>query len=308
MLRRIVATLTCLLIGITSGTTSSLAAEAAPPLPADTALDARFNMQAGKITLPNGVATLNLPSAFRYLQPWDAEQVLTGLWGNPPGSSGLGLIVPAGVDPGTADAWGVVVTYRKDGHVSDEDAADIDYTDLLQDMKEAANAANAVRAERGYDELTLIDWAEPPRYDKTAKKFHWALQLQSSGAPEQTLNYDVRILGREGVLVLTAISRMSKFPDIKTQMTGLIAATEFTPGNRYGDFNAATDKVAEYGLATLVAGGAAAKLGFFGKLFALLAKFSKLLVLGLMGLAFLASKLVSRPPAPAQPVPVDLSK
>jgi uncharacterized membrane-anchored protein len=63
-------------------------------------------------------------------------------------------------------------------------------------------------------------------------------------------------------------------------MQQVTSFTNFTAGNRYADFNGSTDKVAEYGIAALVAGGVAAKLGFFGKLLALLLAFKKLIVLG----------------------------
>jgi uncharacterized membrane-anchored protein len=68
------------------------------------------------------------------------------------------------------------------------------------------------------------------------------------------------------------------------------------------DFNAQTDKVAEYGIAALVAGGVAAKLGFFGKLLALLVAFKKLIILGVAAAASLLWKLFRREkPAPAAP-------
>jgi uncharacterized membrane-anchored protein len=98
--------------------------------------------------------------------------------------------------------------------------------------------------------------------------------------------------------------------------------TEFNPGNRYADFDAKTDKVAEYGLAALVAGGVAAKLGFFGKLFALLLAFKKLIIVGVAVAGTSLVKLFGRkkesapppvefapePEAPAAPAKVDLTK
>jgi uncharacterized membrane-anchored protein len=55
----------------------------------------------------------------------------------------------------------------------------------------------------------------------------------------------------------------------KPQANLLLASTHFNSGARYEDFQASTDKVAEYGLAGLVLGGAglgAAKLGLLAKL------------------------------------------
>jgi len=60
----------------------------------------------------------------------------------------------------------------------------------------------------------------------------------------------------------------------------MLAALEFDEGKRYTDFNISTDKVAEYGLAALVAGVAAKKLGLFAIIGAFFLKFTKVLLLG----------------------------
>ena len=245
---------------------------------------ASLNFQKGKITLPNGIATLNLVDTFTYLNPKDAERVLVDAWGNPPGHKSLGMIFPAGVSPVSRDAWGVLITYNEDGHVKDDDAEGINYDDMLVDMKEQMEDANAERVKQGYHKLSLVGWAEKPTYDKYNHKLYWAKELDSENAPEHTLNYNIRILGREGVLVLNAIAGMSQINQIKTEMKTVLASTEFTKGNTYADFDSSTDKTAEYGIAALVAGGMAAKLGLFGKLFAMLLALKKFLIIGVIAL------------------------
>jgi uncharacterized membrane-anchored protein len=234
--------------------------------------------------LPNGVASLNLPESFVYLNPADAERVLAEAWGNPPSDLSLGMIFPAGINPVDAAAWGVVITYDEDGHVNDEDANSINYDDLLKDNKEAMVEDNVERKKQGYDGLTLVGWAEKPSYDKTSHKLYWAKELAVENLTEHTLNYNIRVLGRKGVLVLNAISGMNQIDTIKTEMQKVIAFTDFNPGNTYADFDSGTDKTAEYGIAALVAGGAAAKLGLFGKLFAVILAFKKALILGVIAL------------------------
>lgn len=241
-----------------------------------------LKFQEGKITLPNGIATLNLGPTFRYLSPADAEKILVKVWGNPPGYQTLGMIFPANVNPDSPEAWGVVVTYNEDGHVKDDDADSIKYDELLKSMKEDTAQANAEREKQGYPAMNLVGWAEPPRYDKLTHKFYWAKELSTSKSSENSLNYNIRVLGRKGVLVLNAIAGMEQIGQIKQEMQHVVAFTEFTPGNRYADFNTSTDKVAEYGLAALVAGGVAAKLGFFGKIFAMLLVFKKMILVGLI--------------------------
>jgi uncharacterized membrane-anchored protein len=241
--------------------------------------EASLNYQQGTIDLPGGIATLNLPPSFRYLNPTDSERLLTKGWGNPPGNTTLGMIVPANVGVLSEAGWGVVVTYDADGHVKDDDAKDINYGELLTTMKESNADGNAERKKLGYGEMTLVGWAETPSYDAQAHKLYWAQEFKT-GAGVNSLNYNIRVLGRQGVLVLNAVAGMNQIATIREEMKKVTAFSEFTAGNRYTDYNSATDKTAEYGIAALVAGGAAAKLGLFGKLFALLLAFKKLIFMG----------------------------
>jgi len=242
---------------------------------------ALLTFQQGKITLPGNIATLDLPESFRYLSPQDAERLLVDAWGNPPGQKTLGMMVPAAVSPLSREGWGVIVTFEKDGHVKDDDADSIKYDELLKTMQESVRDNNEARQKDGYPAMDLLGWAEKPTYDKQTHKLYWAKELKIDGSPENTLNYNIRVLGRDGVLVLNAIAGMSQLTHIKKEMQHVNAFSEFTSGNRYTDFDGKTDKVAEYGIATLVAGGIAAKLGFFGKIFAFLLAFKKLILIGL---------------------------
>lgn len=299
MLRTLAAFLLCM----TFGALPVRAADA--PDSAAATLLASLKPQAGKITLPGDIGTLDLPPTFRYLSPEDAGRLLSEGWGNPPSPPTLGMILPAGVNPLSPEGWGVVVTYDKDGHVKDDDASSIKYDELLKQMQEGTASRNEERKKGGYPAMNLVGWAEAPSYDQASHKLYWAQQLHTEGSGEDGLNYNIRVLGREGVLVLNAVAGMSQIATIKNEMKQVTAFTDFSPGNRYTDFNGSTDKVAEYGLAALVAGGAAAKLGLFGKLFALLLAFKKLLILGGAAVVSAVYKFLGREKkAPA----VDLGK
>ena len=281
MLKRLLTALLCLTL---SGLTAAAPAEekaAAPEMTAEQFL-AQLHLQRGKITLPGGIATLDLPANFRYLSPTDAERVLVDAWGNPPGMVSLGMIVPAKTSVLERDSWGVIVTYEKEGHIKDDDADSIKYDELLKDMQASVLDNNAERKKQGYPGIHLMGWAEKPSYAKDTHKLYWAKDLMVDGG-EHSLNYNVRVLGREGVLNLNAIASMQQIEAIKKEMQQVTAFTEFTEGNRYTDFDSKTDKVAEYGLAALVAGGVASKLGLFGKLLALLLAFKKVLLLAVVG-------------------------
>lgn len=274
-------------------TLAALADEPAPRMTREQ-FEATLKYQHGVVALPKGIATLKIPDGFRYLAPEDAQRILEQAWGNPHGDGTLGMLFPSDVSPLEAHGWGVVITYDEDGHVSDEDADGIDYDKLMKDMQEGTTTANAERAKQGQEPVELVGWAARPYYDKAAKKLHWAKELRVPNAHENTLNYNIRILGRKGVLVLNAVAGMSQLSTIQTRMQDVLAFTEFSPGYGYADFDASIDKTATYGLAALVAGGIAAKAGLFAKLFALLIAFKKVLIVAVVGLFAGLRKLFGR--------------
>jgi uncharacterized membrane-anchored protein len=255
---------------------------------------ATLKQQHGTITLPSGIATLKLNDEFYYLDPKDTERLLTEGWGNPPGHKTLGMIIPKAVNPLAASGWGVIVSYKDDGHISDEDAAKIDYADLLKQMQEEDEEDNKARQKQGYAGLHLLGWAEQPHYDETSHKMYWARELKSDDAEGSTLNYSIRVLGRKGVLELNAVAAMADFPTIKQELPKVIAFTNFTDGNLYTDYSPGTDKLASYGLAALVGGGLAAKAGLFAKIGIFLLAAKKFLVVGLVVIAGFVRKLFSR--------------
>lgn len=246
---------------------------------------ASLSKQHGTIKLPGGIASLDLSKEFYYLSPKDTEKLLTEGWGNPPGFSNLGMILPSNVSPLAAEGWGVIISYNNDGHISDEDAAKIDYNDLLKQMQAEDEEDNKQRKEQGYGALYLLGWAEQPRYDAQSHKMYWARELKAEGAEESTLNYSIRVLGREGVLELNAVASMADLQTIKREVPKVLAFTNFTEGNRYADYNPSTDKLASYGLAALVAGGIASKAGLFAKLGILLLAGKKFVIIGVLAIA-----------------------
>jgi uncharacterized membrane-anchored protein len=247
--------------------------------------------QAGTITLPGAIATLQLPADFVYLTPEKTELLLVDGWGNPPGNETLGMVLPAGVNPLLEEGWGVVVTYDEDGYISDAEADDIDYDAMLADMKESSISESEERENQGYGPMLLVGWAEPPRYDKATHKYFWAQEFDTNH-DINSLNYNIRVLGRQGVLVLNAVAGMNQIDTIRREMPDLLAVTDFTPGNRYEEFDANTDRVAEYGLAALVAGGLAAKMGLFAKIGVFLLAFKKIAFVAIAGLVAGFNKLL----------------
>jgi len=252
-----------------------------------------LDRQQGEIKLSNGVATLKVPDGFYYLNSKDAEKVLVDVWGNPPGAgkSTLGMLFPTGSTPFDEGAWAVTVEYEEDGYVSDKDADDIDYDDLLADMKKGTRQASKERVKQGYEAIELVGWAAKPYYDKNSHKLHWAKEIKFGNQPVNTLNYDIRVLGRKGVLVLSFIAGIDQKELITSKIDSVLAMADFDQGARYEDFDPSIDKVAAYGLGALVAGKVIAKTGLLAAALIFLKKFGIFILLGIGGLF---SKLFKR--------------
>jgi uncharacterized membrane-anchored protein len=256
--------------------------------------EAQLHYRQGTVSVGNGIATLQVPEGWRYLGPEDSEKLLSEAWGNPPGSGALGMIFPAGVSPLSDEGWGVVITFDEDGYVEDDDAATINYDNLLKQMREETAGANGERRKAGYPAVDLVGWAETPHYDAAAHKLYWAENLKFEGSPGNTLNYKVRVLGRRGVLVLNAVSSMDQLPAVRRDMQQVIAFTGFNDGHRYADFVPGTDKVAAYGIAALVAGKVAAKAGLLKVILGGLLAAKKLLVAAALAVAAWVRRLLGR--------------
>ncbi|MDV3237528.1 MAG: DUF2167 domain-containing protein [Gammaproteobacteria bacterium] len=259
---------------------------------------ASLDFRAGVVNLPGGIARIDLGDGFRYLSPEDAERVLVA-WGNPPGNESQGMLVPTGSDLFDDSGWAVIISYEEDGYVSDEDADKIDYAELLSDMQADTAAENEGRVQAGYEPIELVGWAAPPHYDRATHKLYWAKELAFGDAEQHTLNYNIRVLGRKGVLLLNAVAGMSQLAPVETGMQQVLAITEFNEGHRYADFDPDVDKVAAYGIGALVAGKLAAKAGLLAKLGVLLVAMKKFIVLIVIAVAGLVSRLFKRKPAEA---------
>ncbi|MDI9365085.1 MAG: DUF2167 domain-containing protein [Flavobacterium sp.] len=236
--------------------------------------------ETGIVKLEGGFAQLNIPKGFKFLNAAQSKYVLTDLWGNPERDDILGIIFPEQATPFTSDStYAFVVSYDEMGFVKDDDAKDVKYDDLMKEMQKEEKATNEERAKNGYESIHIIGWASTPFYDDKRKVLHWAKEIKFGEALDgNTLNYDVRILGRKGVLSLNAIANMKDLSIVKADIDNVLNMASFTEGNTYDNFDASTDKIAVYTIGGLVAGKVLAKVGFW----VLIAKFWKLILAGLI--------------------------
>ncbi len=263
--------------------------------------------QYGEVRVGSTNATLHLARDYYFLPADQARRVLVEAWGNAPEAAAnvLGMVFPRGAN--FADnPWGAVITYSGAGYVSDKDAKTTDYNKMLQSIWDSEEDDNAVRKQRGYAPVHLVGWAQPPYYDQSHHTLVWARNLRFGNQTDDTLNYDVRALGRRGVLSMNIVSTMSRLGTVRSAAAKLQNIASFDSGARYEDYKAGSDKTAEYGVAGLVAAGigvvAAKKLGLLALGIVFFKKIAALVIAGLVAIgAWFRRLFAGKAKPPAEP-------
>jgi uncharacterized membrane-anchored protein len=235
-------------------------------------------------------AVLTLPQGHVYFPPAEAAGLLQAM-GNRSSNDLLGVIFPERFN------WFIVMRHFKSGYVKDDDAREWNADELLSSLKKGTEASNEDRRTRSIPEIEVIGWVEAPAYDATAHRLVWSAQSRQKGEPdsaERGVNYNTYALGREGYISMNLVTGMNTIEADKPVARRMLAALEYNPGKRYADFDSATDHVAEFGLAALIGGLAAKKVGLLALLAAFVAKFAKVIGVVALALVALAAKLAKR--------------
>jgi uncharacterized membrane-anchored protein len=124
--------------------------------------------------------------------------------------------------------------------------------------------------------------------------------LKRKNAPDgepRTVNYNTYLLGRDGYFTLDFITGADLIETEKATARKLLANLSFAPGKRYEDFNSSTDKIAAYGIAALVGGLVAKKLGLLALTGVFVVKFAKVIALAAAGVVAGVNKWFRRRPS-----------
>jgi len=237
-------------------------------------------------------ATLKLPAGYVWVPEPAAGQFMKAV-GNHPDERELGLVFPEAQEQG----WMVVARYEDAGYIKDDDAKNWNVEELFTSLKEGTEAANEDRRKEGFPELEILGWVEKPNYLADSHRLIWSMSARHKGAPADapsSINYNTYALGREGYITLNLITDLRTIGQDKGHAQTLLSALDFNEGKRYADFNASTDRVAEYGLAALVGGLAAKKLGMFALAAGFFAKFAKVILLAGAGALAVVGKFFKR--------------
>jgi uncharacterized membrane-anchored protein len=293
---KLMPALACLFLAMSAPQRAEAKDNAPPPAAQDLAraqeikaIQDSLHPQTGDIRLPDTNAVLHLGTDYYFLPAEEAKRVLIDAWKNHPdsGIGVLGLVFPKG-KTFLDDTWAAVVTFEATGYVGDEDAQSTDYGALMTQMQSGEAEVNARRTQQGFPAQHLVGWAQPPVYDPRSHSVVWARNIDFSDLQENVLNYDVRLLGRSGVLSLNMLTSMSKLAETRVAAARFAKAAEYDSGSRYADFTQGDPK-AEYGVAGLVAAGVgvavAKKIGLIGVILAFGKKFIILIIAAFGALA-----------------------
>lgn len=241
-------------------------------------------------------AVLKLPPRDVFVPKAEAARIMRALGNTINEATFVGIVVGSGDD----DQWIVVVRHIKEGYIKDDDAKNWDRDELLKNLKDGTEEANNDRRTRGFPELEVLGWVEPPAYDAQTHRLVWSLSNKTKGEPAgqvNGINYNTYALGRDGYFSLNLLTNSSRIGRDKAVAHELLANLDYNSGKRYEDFNSATDHIAAYGLAALIGGVAAKKLGLFALVFAFVLKFAKVFAIGALALGAGVVKFFRRKPA-----------
>ncbi len=188
-----------------------------------------------------------------------------------------------------------------DGYVRLDDWDDVDADSMLKSVSEKTEEDNQQRRASGLGALHVVGWLERPHLDKSTNVVRWSFEATSEKSGS-LVNSVALLLGRDGFEKLTWIGTKASLNDglMKTAQ----GSFEFPPDGRYVDHQSG-DKVAEYGIAGLVAAvlgvKTAAKLGILAALAVFAKKFGILLLVAAGAVLGWFKRLFGRKSPPAPP-------
>jgi uncharacterized membrane-anchored protein len=151
--------------------------------------------------------------------------------------------------------WEVLFNYSGDGYVKDDEK--IDSAALLKNIEQNTVEGNKMRRERGWDEMQVVGWQTAPHYETQTNRLEWAIDGKNLRTNDVVVNFNTRILGRGGVMSAVLISSPDNLDEAIADFKSTLTGFEFSAGQRYAEYKPG-DKIAKYGLAALITGGAAA--------------------------------------------------
>ncbi len=231
-------------------------------------------------------ATIHVPEGYVFLGSEDTKKLME-MMENIPGDNEYVF------GPGDL-AWFAVFEFEPVGFVKDNET--LDSKDLLDTVIKGTEQGNIERRKRGWSTMTMLGWRFQPRYDKQNNLLEWAFVAKEDKSGGQVINYNTRLLGRTGVMSVVLVAEPDILDASVTSFKKMIEGYKFVSGEKYAEYREG-DRVAEFGLAALITGGAAAvatKKGFLATLIGLFVAAKKIIIVAAIGLIVWIKTLFKR--------------
>jgi uncharacterized membrane-anchored protein len=223
----------------------------AAPLPPAAAAQAPGG-RIGVIPLGDGAISLNVPASYRFYLAEEAHAFMQRNNAAAPQGVVFGMLAKAGDDIRAPGTWATVISYDAVGYVQPETASGLSDADFESEVRDARREQNR----------TFEGFAIAPSFNAEAAHLVWAERSAAPGSGQgKDLRYEQKLMGRTGVANLTSIGSADQMPEMTAAAEQLRAMVSFPEGQRYGDFQPASDLVSSYSVPGLVTGVAASQEG-----------------------------------------------
>ncbi|AKF95855.1 DUF2167 domain-containing protein [Brevibacillus laterosporus] len=227
------------------------------------------------------LATFKVPDQLAYLNKEDTIMIQKQ-FGNSTSSREIASVYPTS----DQENWFVLMEYDEVGHIMDDEQNNIDKDAILKSYKEGTEEHNKER--KPEEQIHVVGWDVPPSYDAKTHTLQWSM-LAEDNNKNPIINYNLQMLTRKGYVSFILVSDPATLAkDKKTLTEQIVPQFKLVEGNRYDDYDASTDKLADYGLTGLVLGGlglaVAKKVGFLALILVFLKKAWIVVVLVLGGI------------------------
>jgi len=185
-----------------------------------------LNHQKGIIKLPRNL-TLAIPKDFYFIDATDSQKIFVDLWEGYPVSGIFGCLVPKNFLKKGVEPWVMVVDYNAWGYMPDNEAATIDYDQIL-----------LAKQKKYTGEDSFKDWALAPTYNQNTHTLLWGQEIKYGFRPKSSLTYYIKVLGRKGIVSFESLAYEGKEEPIDQDILNTLAQSfTFNNGYNYDDFD-----------------------------------------------------------------------
>jgi uncharacterized membrane-anchored protein len=212
-----------------------------------------------KVTMGSN-ASLNVPDESEFGNAKVARDTMKQ-WGNLISNKEVGILF-------SPNGSSILFEFDPVGLVKDDDKESLDADKVLASLKENQEEANTELKESGGNPLEIVGWQVKPHYDEATHNLESAPLIRDIASGKESVNYNVKILGRRGVMEVALLVSPEKFDQELKWFRSTMKGFNFVQGEDYSSWIKG-DKVAEYGLGALAVGGGVAvlaKTGILAKL------------------------------------------